>query len=841
MGLGLDLTNIGTSEEHGFESEDQLKLSRLNKARRECSMIRNNVFVGGHEVAESREILDNSGITHIVNVAGMVCRNYHGNLYKYLTLYLLDDRSEDLFSVLYDIFEWMEDALSNPKNKVFVHCWQGVSRSCAVVIAYLMWKEGMAFRTAFDDVKRRRIIADPTMGFVFQLIDWEKRKRDGAVESRIVRIQQHADETPGYIVGRLVETRSSALREFPPYPSSLKRGLRPRVFILAPKCVENVTREAIEEDPREKLASPENNSMEIDERSSSDPELSARESRGCGKRMDDVGSQLYVWCESRHATSFRKHLEHAEPTQGSSCENKNMCVQLSAQTPSLACQNDNTSDETTPTPVSASRSSQNPLSLRTNSPTQECFANGTISTFEMDSDPPAKDDDVNHLLNAYALAVRRVIRLWGQYEGTPHSWMDVVEGEEPAEFWTALGDEPLSSRMSVSSTESEDEVAPPPETSLYSQYRRIEVDPLAPGNVEPAHYRRPSSTSTHDNDEDDAASLSSISSDDGLLQPCYNAQDESDSEDDSCIPVHVSPAYPKATALPSLKLSTIAAGSGTHQPPCTARLGSASEPAPCAPALGSQTARLGMVPSLSLAKPLVSLSSLSDASSELAKTRDSVTGTQPCVPSLPLRTLPKPDNPSSACLVPSSTEQVCPPPTLEGVVASTPSSQEWSGPSLSPTEEGTARRRGSSPTVTARVANEAALAQSIPSDVDSSGSYENDVPGADVGDYVTCEVGSPASDTGEGLSLSAVLAGRETSRPCAVVASGLPSSSRRSPVSFASAAVASIHESSASPPTTARGPSLPNLSLRLPPVRKSTESPPNVQSSETRCSVSDSC
>jgi protein tyrosine/serine phosphatase len=56
---------------------------------------------------------------------------------------------------------------------VYVHCAAGVSRSATVVIAYLMFREKMCLRMAFDYVKKCRPVVEPNDGFMKQLIELE--------------------------------------------------------------------------------------------------------------------------------------------------------------------------------------------------------------------------------------------------------------------------------------------------------------------------------------------------------------------------------------------------------------------------------------------------------------------------------------------------------------------------------------------------------------------------------------------------------------------------------------------------------------------------------------------
>jgi hypothetical protein len=61
---------------------------------------------------------------------------------------------------------------------VFVHCYAGVSRSAAIVIAYMMQEHSMNMFEALHFVKQKRNSVFPNAGFQRQLMDFEKKLAD---------------------------------------------------------------------------------------------------------------------------------------------------------------------------------------------------------------------------------------------------------------------------------------------------------------------------------------------------------------------------------------------------------------------------------------------------------------------------------------------------------------------------------------------------------------------------------------------------------------------------------------------------------------------------------------
>ena len=71
------------------------------------------------------------------------------------------------------VINFIEDAIDK-NGGVLVYCTDGVSRSAAVVIAYLMYSKRKSYSDAYSFVKLKRSVAKPNFGFVKQLLTFEQ-------------------------------------------------------------------------------------------------------------------------------------------------------------------------------------------------------------------------------------------------------------------------------------------------------------------------------------------------------------------------------------------------------------------------------------------------------------------------------------------------------------------------------------------------------------------------------------------------------------------------------------------------------------------------------------------
>ncbi|CCW64435.1 unnamed protein product [Phytomonas sp. EM1] len=96
---------------------------------------------------------------------------------------MMDCQHQDLNSCLDDAFAFMKKARTE-KGRVLVYCRRGISRSAAIVIAYLMAMEGMSYQDAFELVRECRSCVSLNLAFHEKLLEfqeeteWYRRQRE---------------------------------------------------------------------------------------------------------------------------------------------------------------------------------------------------------------------------------------------------------------------------------------------------------------------------------------------------------------------------------------------------------------------------------------------------------------------------------------------------------------------------------------------------------------------------------------------------------------------------------------------------------------------------------------
>ncbi|OTF74650.1 hypothetical protein BLA29_007868 [Euroglyphus maynei] len=99
-----------------------------------------------------------------------------------------DEITGDLLMYFDDVSDKIHEFLQKfPDNSVLIHCMAGVSRSSALIIAYLIKYHKMTTREGFELVKMIRPFIRPNIAFVGQLMAFEEKLNDFCT-SKITKI-----------------------------------------------------------------------------------------------------------------------------------------------------------------------------------------------------------------------------------------------------------------------------------------------------------------------------------------------------------------------------------------------------------------------------------------------------------------------------------------------------------------------------------------------------------------------------------------------------------------------------------------------------------------------------
>jgi len=134
--------------------------------------VKPGLFLGTMMASKNKTLLRRHNITHVLIVAANLTQHFPEDM-TYLQVPLADDEGSDLLSQFPRCIEFISGAIASGGN-VLVHCAAGVSRSAAVVIAYLLAKENLlSVHHAREFVKQRRPVICPNDGFMKQLYLFE--------------------------------------------------------------------------------------------------------------------------------------------------------------------------------------------------------------------------------------------------------------------------------------------------------------------------------------------------------------------------------------------------------------------------------------------------------------------------------------------------------------------------------------------------------------------------------------------------------------------------------------------------------------------------------------------
>jgi len=148
------------------------------KMRRNMQEIIPGLFLGPYASATRNKLDDMkaAGLTHVVCVRQLLERHLirpnHPDSFHYHVVEFADSLVDTIIPHFKDTNNFIESAL-NSGGKVLVHGNGGVSRSAALVIAYIMSRYGVTCKEAFSFVQQRRFCVNPNENFLAQLREYE--------------------------------------------------------------------------------------------------------------------------------------------------------------------------------------------------------------------------------------------------------------------------------------------------------------------------------------------------------------------------------------------------------------------------------------------------------------------------------------------------------------------------------------------------------------------------------------------------------------------------------------------------------------------------------------------
>ncbi|KAH8106039.1 phosphatases II [Cristinia sonorae] len=160
------------------------------------TIVEGRLFLGTLEAAKSPRVLSERRITHIVSVGTEpIPADNPASGIRQLRVPIEDVDYADLLIHLPRVCHFIHSGIGED-GSVLVHCVQGLSRSAAVVAAYLMYAQQISSTAAINAVRQAREQVWINPGFqeqlvLFELCKYNPHPNDGIYKKWKQKIQQH--------------------------------------------------------------------------------------------------------------------------------------------------------------------------------------------------------------------------------------------------------------------------------------------------------------------------------------------------------------------------------------------------------------------------------------------------------------------------------------------------------------------------------------------------------------------------------------------------------------------------------------------------------------------------
>jgi protein-tyrosine phosphatase len=157
--------------------------------------IRPRILLGNDLAARSRDLLYAHHVSHVLN-CGRTAEHFRGEPDSpvYLSLGLRDDvaiNGDELHEQLLHAVGFISRFLEQEdETSVLVHCREGISRSCGVMLAYLMVTEDLELSAAMEELRGLHQKCDPNLGILMALQDWKEWYHAAIAAGRGVQLSE---------------------------------------------------------------------------------------------------------------------------------------------------------------------------------------------------------------------------------------------------------------------------------------------------------------------------------------------------------------------------------------------------------------------------------------------------------------------------------------------------------------------------------------------------------------------------------------------------------------------------------------------------------------------------
>lgn len=152
--------------------------SRTSKGKEPATQYPNEIiegflYLGNFWQANSANVVAALQITHVVNMGATTEGREKLAHVTYLDVDIVDKVNADIRKTFEATVAFIDEAAKSPGARVLIHCVQGVSRSCTIVVVYIMLSTRCTLSAAYAHVLKCRPLIFPNHGFMQQLIAYE--------------------------------------------------------------------------------------------------------------------------------------------------------------------------------------------------------------------------------------------------------------------------------------------------------------------------------------------------------------------------------------------------------------------------------------------------------------------------------------------------------------------------------------------------------------------------------------------------------------------------------------------------------------------------------------------